>query len=355
MAIIDAESFDHGNTALMPLWYDGLSDSDAVPSTAFDSSGRWTGSSAAYINDSATSRYYVHKTSTGYAEGGVSVGLKSTSSDIASGSHAIALCEGTTVHLTVTRNASGGFDVRRGDGTVLGSVNTAFSMAGTWVHIGLEYKIHDSTGYANLYINGVPTPVVAVSGVDTKNGGSTGAITRIKLMNGTGLQANFHRVDDYLQWDVTGSFVAYPGAAKIHRVLPSAQGSENSWVGSDSNSTNNWDLIDDQSSTDYIGTATSGAKDLSVLQDAIVASGGSVHAVQAVALVGKSDSGAAPADLQALYKSTGGTELAQTLATAAQIGVSYVWFKDAWRYVDPNGDAWTIARLNGMEGGVKLA
>lgn len=77
-----------------------------------------------------------------------------------------------TVHLTVQALATGAVEVRRGTaaGTVLATSTAGLLAVNTWAYIEVQTKLHDTTGFVTVRVNG--TQVAAVTAVDTKNAGT---------------------------------------------------------------------------------------------------------------------------------------------------------------------------------------
>ncbi len=89
-----------------------------------------------------------------------------------------------TTHLTVDSNATGSLEVRRGTttGTVLASSAAGF-VAGTWYYVELQAKLHDTTGFVTLRVNGVQ--VASATNVDTKNAGTKTTFDTIFMTTGS--------------------------------------------------------------------------------------------------------------------------------------------------------------------------
>lgn len=356
MAIKEMEGFDLGYRP--NNWYDGLSGGLATPSWGTATPGR-SGvalSKSAFVNDSSTNRYLVKVLDTSMAEGGVAIAL-SKGGGVGAGGALIELRESAALtHLWIGQGAGGVVEVRLGSsaGTLLGATVATWSVAG-WLPIGVEFKIADAGGYVRLYLGGGSTPVIDVSGVDTKNGG-TGVVAQAAFMRQTGA-ANSMRHDDWYVWDVTGPapYNAYLGDCRVETLRPNGTGAAADWVGSDGNSVNNWDLIDDDgTTTDYIGSAVTGARDLSTLSDLLAPVSGvvEVHAVQIEAFAAKSDAGPS-LELKGVLRDSDGTEAAETLVASTALSTSYTRYRGAIRTVNPDGAAWDYAGVNALQVGVE--
>lgn len=268
-----------------------------------------------------------------------------TTSGYATNHQFLRLSEGATVHVAARLNAAGLIELVRGDGTVLATSTVAPVMT-VWNHWAIAAVIADGTGgTAAVYLNGVQ--VCGVTGVDTRNGGTTGLADRGQIItSGMGIGSGFNlQVDDVYTADTT----TFLGDCKVPILRPNGVGDSTAWT--PSSAVANWTTVDDNSMTDYVGTAVASAKDLYTLTD-LPAGVSAVHATQTELLVLKNDTGAAPGSIGEARKSVGGVEETATIVTAAEITTTAAWWKGAIRETDPNGDPWTVARLDGLQAGV---
>lgn len=126
------------------------------------------------------------------------------------------------------------------------------------------------------------------------------------------------------------------------------------WVGSDGNSVDNWDMVNDTSAADYVQSKVPGARDMYTLTDpnAIY---GDVLAVQVQAQVFKSADGAPVGDLKAVLRdSVSGTEVKDTLISNAVLSTSPQWVMGPVRQADPTGGTWDLTKLTNLQAGVEL-
>ena len=265
---------------------------------------------------------------------------------LALGTSFLQLREGTTIHVYLRQNATtGALEVVNGSGTVI-ATSTVIPNPNAWNHYALAATCHDTAGAVVVWANGVK--VIDVTNVDTRNGGTgvlnNGYFTSATL--GTGNNGAYVEVDDIFISDSRDGL----GDCRVVRLLPNAAGDTTAWTPS---AGANWDAVNDTSATDYVGTATAGAKDLYNLNDldpALTV----VRAVQNDFMAWKSDAGT-PLDLREEMRSSGGVDAAPvTIAAAAALSTTATWIKAPVRNVDPNGDAWTPARLNGLQVGVSV-
>ncbi|HET9665980.1 MAG TPA: hypothetical protein VFP09_04465 [Desertimonas sp.] len=93
---------------------------------------------------------------------------------------------GATNHVTLTPTALGAIQVRRGTGSgtiLVTSANGVISggASSPWYYIELQAKLHDTTGFATLRVNGVP--VASFPTGDTKNAGTKTTFDQFGLLN----------------------------------------------------------------------------------------------------------------------------------------------------------------------------
>lgn len=263
---------------------------------------------------------------------------------------------GITTHLALRRNAGGQIELVRGDATVLGTTISAVDITISH-HYSVDFVIGDGTaGSATVKIDGAA--VITVSGVDTRNSASgTGVVNKMHWTTaGTGNV--FVRIDDYYHGNATGvaPYNAAPGECRVETLRPTGDGASSQWVNSAATSVANWSYIDDNTTTaDYIGSGTTGNRDLHTLGDLYVPGAGvvQVYAVQEAVLAAKSDSGTAK-DLLGVLRDADGTVVTETLADDLALTTTYTWFKGAVKTLDPDGVAWTSTSANALQAGVEV-
>lgn len=219
-----------------------------------------------------------------------------------------------------------------------------------WNHYEIEATLSTAAdGAVTVRING--SEVLAVTGVVT-------------AANASGLDqlywttfGNNNLIDDLVIVDGAGPapYNGPLGDVAIETVRPNGNGAASDWVGSDANSVDNYLLIDDVSTTtDYVGTAVVGARDLYELGPLVSAAAGDILAVQVELYAAKSDSGTAPGPLDVLTRSVAGTVRSDEAASPAQLATTYQWFQGPILTADPDGDPWTVARVEGLQAGVEV-
>lgn len=256
--------------------------------------------------------------------------------------------EGATVHCGIGTDASGHLTIYGAAGTVL-ATSTAVVPSNAWADIEAKAVIHDTAGSVEVKLDG--TVAVSVSSVDTKNGG-TGVIDTIGVRKPNTSGATWYCDCMYLL-DSTGSapYNTYLGDIAVRLQTPDGNGDSSDWVGSDGNSVNNYQQVDElpSSSADYNGTSATAKTDLYTFTD--IPSTDVVLATQIVVYAAKSDAGTPPV-MKPVLKGDGGTVVEES---ALALSTTYQQFQGTIRTTDPDGDALTPTNVNGMQIGVRSA
>lgn len=357
MALLEFDGFDDlAGTVWGQGWEADTGDTSVM--TATTGRSRIAGGKSIYYNSSSSSRYVVRRFTAlhpAQTDFGFGVGLLNTSVSVVG--DLIRVMEGSTIHVIIYRDTNGFLQIRNGASTVLATSATGGYMnIDTWVYLVVEVKIADAGGYVKVWANGSANPVVEVSGVDTRNGG-TGQCDRVGFQCSGSSRADYHRIDDWYLYDLTGPapYNANLGECRIVSIIPNGNGASSQFTGSDGNSTDNYLLVDDeQVSTDYVASSTTGHRDLYEMTDPSVdATYGQVYAVQARVHAAKSDSGTAKSLLTVQRASTGEV-VTGTAAAAAALSTTYQLFRGPVRTTSPSGAGWTPSNVNSLQMGVEL-
>lgn len=249
----------------------------------------------------------------------------------------------TTYHLSLNWTSDGRLRLSRA-GTTLGTSAAIFNPM-LWHWFEIKATIADSGGMCIVKVDGAE--VLNFTG-DTRNGGVLETVSGFAFVMGT---ATWTRLDDFVVCDATGSSMSdFFGEKVVRAKRPSGNGSASQWVGSDGNSTDNYALVDEVTwdTADYVAASASGYRDLYAM--GALSGLATVNAVQTHAYVAKSDAG-----LRALKivtrASTSGTAVT---SSSVALGTGYQVFADEIRTVNPDGNAWTVARANDIEVGVEV-
>ncbi len=341
MTFIHADSFDHYSTAQISSKGYAINSSPSIVA-----SGR-TGTNALEFNGSGDSITRILPVAAEHATLVVGFAVNFSSFPPSSSSFLTLLSDaGVTTHISLTVSVAGGLAVRRGTtaGTVLAS-GGALTL-GSWFYVELKVLLSDTVGTVDLRINGAS--VASGTGLDTKNSGTKTVFDGYFL----GQSSNTaHMIDDHYVLNGAGSAPTntFLGDVRVRALIPNGNGNSSQLLGSDANSTDNYQLVDESpaDTADYVGSATDNQKDTYNLA-ALTELTGTVFAVQNVAHVLKTDAGARSVAL--VTRSNGADYDSADIA----VGTSAAFVENV-REVDPDTSAaWTIAAVNAMEVGVKV-
>lgn len=258
----------------------------------------------------------------------------------------IQLYDGTTVqcelgldstrHLRVTRN-----------NTLVGSASTNAIANQTWVYIEWYIVITDtlSSGYCTVKVSGV-TELDVTSG-DTKNTANASA-NGLRIGGQTSWD---YRYDDLVISDmaVTGS-PTFLGDQRVYTIYPGGDGNYSQHVGSDSNSVNNYQLVDETGTidlTDYVGSSTVNDRDSYAITDPGITVG-TVSAVQINTCQAKTDAG--------IRTTKSFVRISGTNYDSAELfpADSPTILRNLMEASPATSSAWTSTEINNLEAGVKV-
>lgn len=184
----------------------------------------------------------------------------------------------SNVQMGVKQNADATFSIfRTTHATILGT-STFATTPNTWVYLELKWKISDSisTNDVILYADGVPIITLAAT-TDTKNTANAYA-THYSLFGIlpalTGATTAAFQADDHYFLDLTGSTNNAPlGPVRIQTLFPNGNGNTSGFTGSDGNSVNNYQQVDDPALavSDYNDGTALNQKDTYTFTDTVTA------------------------------------------------------------------------------------
>lgn len=257
-----------------------------------------------------------------------------------------AFKESGTMHLNVTLTTGGAIVVKRAGTTVLATSTNIFS-ASAYNYIEYKPTIHDSTGAFEIRVNGSSTNWVALTGADTRNGGTSGVINEIFLMNDNVGQTGNIDIDDLYICDTSGGTNNdFLGDVRIQAVFPTGAGNYTQWTPSAGSNFQNVDENPSTDDTDYNLSSTATQIDSFVFGD-VTPTSGTVYAVLGNMLVRKDDGGSR--SIRALARLSG----TDATGTAVSVGSSYVNVQNVFE-TKPGGGAYTIADVNNSEWGYEI-
>jgi hypothetical protein len=259
----------------------------------------------------------------------------------------LQLMEAGTPHITVRANIDLSLSVLRGTtgGTLLATTAAGVLSGSGYDYIEFKATINDTTGSYELRVNGAN--VLSGSGLDTRNG-LTGVITSVAL-----IAIRLDELwDDVYICDSSGSTNNdFLGDVRVDCFFPSGNGNSSQLVGSDSNSVDNYLLVDESApndDTDYVQSATVGDKDTYSFPN-LSHTPSVINGIQVCMNAKKDDSGSR--SISSVIRS-GGTD---TNGTTRAISTSYSYHLQISE-TDPNTSAaWTQAGFNAAEFGHRVA
>lgn len=239
--------------------------------------------------------------------------------------------------------------VRRGDGTILAtSAPILMPNSGAfWHYFEFSVTIDDTAGEVIVRRDGVP--VINISGVDTRNGGSSASVHFMRY--GQNSENSYGSLDDiYLLRNDGVGLSSFLGEIEVESILPNGNGNYAELTGSDGNSTDNYLLVDDGpgvSDADYVASSVDGNKDTYVLGN-LVRTNTDIRAIQLGTRTRKSDT--APKSMRRVIR-TGGVD-----DTGADIplGTSFAWNQEVLEQNPVTGLDWTQADIDGLEAGIEV-
>lgn len=332
MAIVFMDGFDHLAAAdLTQKWDSSSSVTGASKITGFAS----LGSAQRYLNANRTIQRTVASASTYMIA--FHYRLESLpASDVA----LVRFRESTTTHTDIRITSLGEIRATR-NGTSLG-LSSAVIAINTWYWLAIKVTINDSTGTVDVRVNS--TSVLALTGQDTRNGGS-GIIDNIQVNSVSSGNNDF---DNLAILDTTGSSPTNDIPTEEWRIdTQTATGAGNSTQFTPSTGSN-WQNVDDATSdgdSTYNSSSTSGHTDLFAIADF---SGGTPRAVQVNIAARRDDAG--PREIREKCRS-GSTNYS---GTTQAITSAYLVYRQI-RETDPaTSAAWTGPNLNSAEFGYEL-
>ena len=344
MALLWADGFRYGGASK----YEAISGDASVASDA----GRTNGVDSYGLRTSASFRGYVEKRIP--ARDDLRQGFWVYLDPLRTGNYVLLqLLDNTVTHLTMELNFSTFIiTVKRGDGTVLGTSTVAATANGEGLYLELGSSVSDSTG--QIEVRSWGSPILTLSGLDTRNGG-TATFTRLRLGQFTSSNQAV-RFDDWYVCDTLGTTNNDFLATTTHtpRVIdlePSAAGDVTAWAATGAGGVN-WDAVADGSAPDndtsYVAASGIGARDLYRLTD-LPAGVSSIKGLVQWGIWRKDDATVREAALALRSGATDSDDAGVGLTT------SYLPYSRVLES-DPNtGAAWSEAAVNALQAGVKVA
>lgn len=258
-----------------------------------------------------------------------------------------------TAHVTISCNIIGQIRAdrgTRGSGNVLGTSAKSVFPPSSWHFIEAKVTLSDTVGVCVVRVDGVE--VINVTGQDTKNAGTKTVFDTMLWGSASGSTNPGEIVDDIYFCNGAGTTSNdFLGEGRIRVLMPNGNGAFSAGLGSDGNSVNNYQLVNEvnmpNSLSTYVDLANTNDEDTYTFDD-LTETSGTIAAIQISTTGQKTDAGARNL---AHVTRIGGTDYVsadQTLASG-----SFGW-QITRRDVSPaTSTAFTRAELNGAEFGVR--
>jgi hypothetical protein len=263
----------------------------------------------------------------------------------ASAMNIVELREVSTLHIALRINTDLSVSVLRNT-TVLGTSASGVITATGFCYVELKTLINDSTGTYEVRVNG--GSVLSGTGADTRNSGTSGVITVASILFARGGQI----FDDFYICDGAGSVNNdFLGDRRVDAYFPSANGNSSQMVGSDTDSTDNYLLVDETSpndDTDYVQSDVLNNKDTYTFQN-MVHTPSSISGVMALANAKKDDAGTRSI---AIVTRSGGADYD---GSSHALSTSYTYYRDILETDPATSAAWSLSGFNNAEFGPKVA
>lgn len=231
------------------------------------------------------------------------------------------------------------------DAGVLASVAIGdIALTDTWHHLSVDFKIHGTTGWVSVRLNG--TQIINFSG-DTNDGGTT--INNVVFGTPSGSWTASVYVDDVYVDDTVGEGSAStPPDYRYHLLVPNGAGTDSQW--SRLSGSANYEMVDDvpyDSDTTYVYTDVDAEQDFYAAPTYTLGAGETLVSVIHTMVARKEDN-ASGVQVKAML-SDGSNEAAGTLRN---LTTSYALFSERF-LLAPDGGAWQQADVDALQPGIE--
>lgn len=333
------DGFDHyDTTSLLASMKCGVSNTPAIESNG----GRRGGGALVF-----TPGEFCYKAFDNKSAWVVGFALKMQSLGTGTNHHLLSFVDGTTVQVDIYLDNTGHLIVTRGS-TVL-ATSTSVLTVEVWNYIEVKVTLDNTTGAAEVRVNGSSSGWINISDVDTC---ATANEYASVIRYGSTTSSGTGRIDDLYICDTDGSVNNdFLGDVRVDAYLPNGNGASSQFTGSDSDSTDNYMLVDDAApdgDTTYVQSSTVNQIDTYSFTE-MSHTPATIFGLQIVMDAKKDDSGTRSIAGVVRQSSTNYAGSNQVLST------SYVGYTDI-RETDPaTAAAWTKDGINSAEFGIKVA
>jgi hypothetical protein len=329
---VEGMTFDHINTTWLAKYFN-VSSAFGQPAVVSDS-GRGSAKAATVSGHGSIQKTFA-ATSTPMFTGA----FKIPAADSATACTLVTFLDSGTVQLRIQRQSDGTIRALRGD-TQIGSPSVYSTVSEAYYGFAVVATIHPSAGTVDVYINGNPTPILSLTGQNTRaTANSTANSWRIGGVSADGSRQVYWKD---VCWATAGAFL---GDLKVRHQFGTADGHYTDLT--PSTGTASWPLVDD-AAPDISDKLSGLTGKVTLLFDPLDYTPDVIHAVGTEVVVWKSDTG--DRFWRDLFRKAGvdydGPPAA--MSTTELIDVQ-------WRHVDPaTTTTWTKSGLDGYEQGVEI-
>lgn len=249
---------------------------------------------------------------------------------------------GSADHLWINALGSGAIEVRRGNGgTVLGTTVGGVVAANTWFFLEIAAVIADSGGQLFVAVDGIE--LINVTGIDTRNGGSSGVFNAFDIIESGGTKD----IDNLYIKDTLG----FLGPSKFLPFTAIADDASSGFT--PLSGTTLYEMVDEAKAdgdTSYISASAVNDQATFVMSDISSSGIGTVYAVNVSINMKRADTTSGRA-VKALIKddSTSYVQPAGNLILNDAYRFAYTIFE-----LDPSGNPLSVAAVNNMRLGVRV-
>jgi hypothetical protein len=252
----------------------------------------------------------------------------------------LSIKDAGSIQTSFNFQADGSVQAKRAGSTPLGTSSPSVMTINAFHYVECKCTIHDTTGYAEVRINGVT--VLTCTNVDTKN--SANAYGNVVELLGVTTSTYF---DDCYICDTIGGSPSGPtddflGDCRVDILYPNADGTYSQFT--PSTGTDHYALVDETTpnTSDYNEEGTAGEKDSYNMQN-LSAITGTIYGVQVSAAVLKDDAGARSIKVGVRSSSTDSVSASQALST------SQLYYRNIHETDPATNAVWTESGVNAAE------
>lgn len=337
MAVIFMDGFDHYTTAdRFKRWTAGGGSEASIIGSAYARSPSGQGLTLAVASNAQLYRSF----GSNYTAGLLGFAFYNTGTYV---SRILAvILDGTTEQCSIRTNASSVLTVTQA-ATVKATGSTVLSQ-NTWYYIEFKYTIHQSTGIAQIKLNGA-AEIASTANLDL-TGTANNYWNGIQLRDGS-VPTVAYFDDLYLLDTTTGDNVDFLGPVRVVALAPAAPGTTTAWT---PNGGTNYGCVSEayqDGDSSFNQSSTANQIDTFVMQD-LPAAAGSVYAVQSI-LTARQDAGAARTIAPVLRPAA-----TDRVGTTVALSTTYQMLTQIYDLNPEDTAAWATTDVASLEVGYKL-